>query len=41
VHITFVGGEDKRYTYQEIAEEIIPLISEAAGNGVNITVSTT
>jgi hypothetical protein len=40
VHITFVGGTDKSYTYQEVAEEIIPLLNEAAGNGLNITVST-
>ena len=39
VHITFIGGQDKSYTYQEVADEIIPLINEAAGNGLNITVS--
>lgn len=41
VHITFVGGEDKNYTYDEVANEIIPLINDAVGNGVNITVSST
>jgi hypothetical protein len=39
VHITFIGGEDKNYSYDEVATEIIPLINQAAGNGVNITVS--
>ena len=41
VHIYFEGGEDRSYSYQEVAEEIIPLINEAIGNGINITVSTT
>lgn len=40
VSITFVGGSSKQYSYTEIAEEIIPLINEAVGNGVNIRVST-
>lgn len=40
VHITFIGGENKNYSYNEVADEIIPLINEAVGNGVNITVAT-
>lgn len=40
VDITFVGGEDRSYSYNEVANEILPLINEAAGNGLEITVRT-
>jgi hypothetical protein len=39
VHITFVGGTERDYSYREIVEEIIPLLNQAAGNGVVVTVS--
>jgi hypothetical protein len=39
VHINFVGGTERAYSYDEICNEIIPLLNQAAGNGVVVTVS--
>jgi hypothetical protein len=41
VHIYFESGRDRLFSYQDVAEDLIPLINEAIGNGINITVSTT